>query len=207
MIETRIASHLSIDSMILAASDRSGTKFSMSASVLMEDDRVSLAETESSAHEHNPLRHNACDACPGCQDVCAEESCRACAGKAMEPTADVSESRPPLCIEIPCNKGNKGVATYTMCQVKRHNTAESAWIIAGNDVYDITSYVEIHPGGASCLLRRAGGRKDCSEDFKFHSTRGQKAWTKYKIGRLVECCPTTEQPTAKSTPWWMYWNQ
>ena len=99
---------------------------------------------------------------------------------------------------------------YTLCQVKEHNTMDSAWILVGTDIYDVTSYLQEHPGGANSLLRRAGGVKDCTEDFHFHSKRGRKMWDKFKIGRLGECgaseTTTTRRRTPKS-PWWMYWNQ
>jgi len=43
-----------------------------------------------------------------------------------------------------------------------HNVPKDAWIIVDNKVYDITSYVDSHPGGDS-ILNYIGG--DSSEGF------------------------------------------
>lgn len=32
--------------------------------------------------------------------------------------------------------------TYTMSEVKKHNTADSLWIVIHNKVYDVTAYKE-----------------------------------------------------------------
>mmetsp|Transcript_9445 Transcript_9445/g.23033 ORF Transcript_9445/g.23033 Transcript_9445/m.23033 type:complete len:180 (+) Transcript_9445:89-628(+) len=116
-----------------------------------------------------------------------------------------SRAQQTPCIDLPnCFTNSKGVAMYTMSEVKRHNHTKSAWIVAGKDIYDITSYLGVHPGGSSSLLRRAGGAKDCTEDFKFHSKKGQRQWDQFKIGRLVQL---QEERKDKPKAWWTYWNQ
>mmetsp|Transcript_33787 Transcript_33787/g.70233 ORF Transcript_33787/g.70233 Transcript_33787/m.70233 type:complete len:182 (+) Transcript_33787:108-653(+) len=181
--------------MIVTNSNRSHITVNRVSGYGKEVGRVSSAETEFIAHASD--RHGECDACPNCMDTCYQ-CCAICSEKSSLQTAG-----PPGCIEIP---RHKDVATYTMCQVKRHNSAESAWIVAGQDIYDITSYLDIHPGGAMSLLRRAGGAKDCTEDLKFHSRRGQRKWDEFKIGRLVEC-GSGDQRRAKPAPWFLFWNQ
>ena len=75
-----------------------------------------------------------------------------------------------------------------MCQVRRHNHADSAWIVAHNHViYDVTDYLKAHPGGADCILRKAGGVQDCAVDLAFHSKRGRKAWENYRVGTVRQC--------------------
>jgi len=54
-------------------------------------------------------------------------------------------------------------------------------------VFDVTYYLEDHPGGDRCLIRRAGGVLDSSEDFDFHSKRGKATWRRFQIGELVSC--------------------
>jgi cytochrome b involved in lipid metabolism len=73
----------------------------------------------------------------------------------------------------------------SMEEINKHNTLEDCWIIAKNKVYNATPFISIHPGGIKSILRRAGGVKDCSIDFDFHSTNGRKVWQKYQIG-IVE---------------------
>jgi cytochrome b involved in lipid metabolism len=36
-------------------------------------------------------------------------------------------------------------------EVAQHNNISDAWIIVDNKVYDVTSYVDEHPGGTSIL--------------------------------------------------------
>jgi len=48
--------------------------------------------------------------------------------------------------------GPKG---YTREEVAQHNTREDCWIILGDKVYDITMYIDYHPGG-DIILEAAG---------------------------------------------------
>lgn len=51
-----------------------------------------------------------------------------------------------------------------MAEVKQHNTAEDAWMVLGGRVYNITPYLNFHPGGADILVKAAG--RDGSALFK-----------------------------------------
>jgi cytochrome b involved in lipid metabolism len=71
---------------------------------------------------------------------------------------------------------------YSINEIKKHNTINDCWIYANDNVYDITNFIKIHPGGSNCLLKKAG--TDCSYDFEFHSKNGKKIWDRYKIGKI-----------------------
>ena len=45
---------------------------------------------------------------------------------------------------------------YTLQEVRTHNTPESLWLIIENNVYDVTSFLEEHPGGKKPFLKYAG---------------------------------------------------
>ncbi|KKA28554.1 hypothetical protein TD95_002230 [Thielaviopsis punctulata] len=49
-------------------------------------------------------------------------------------------------------------------EVEKHNSAKSCYMTIGNKVYDVTDFVEDHPGGADLVLEYAG--KDVSEILK-----------------------------------------
>lgn len=98
------------------------------------------------------------------------------------------------------NKNGDGCQFYTRCQIRRHNTVHSAWLVAGDKIYDATEYLSQHPGGEYSILKKAGGACDCTEDFQFHSKSGRKVWEKYFVGR-VKPCPGS--PEARQ--WWMFW--
>jgi len=61
-------------------------------------------------------------------------------------------------------------------------------------VYNVTKYLEDHPGGEEVLLDRGG--KDATEDFEDvgHSNEARKALNKYEIGML----PPSERTAASS---------
>ncbi|KAL6900636.1 hypothetical protein ACP4OV_005312 [Aristida adscensionis] len=62
------------------------------------------------------------------------------------------------------NSGANGMTSkvYTKEDVSKHNTRKDCWIIIKDKVYDVTSYVEEHPGG-DAILNNAGG--DSTEGF------------------------------------------
>jgi L-lactate dehydrogenase (cytochrome) len=41
-------------------------------------------------------------------------------------------------------------------QVWKHNTKESCWVIVHGQVYDVTDFLDRHPGGSAVVLRHAG---------------------------------------------------
>ena len=41
-------------------------------------------------------------------------------------------------------------------QVTEHNSRESCWVIVSGEVYDVTEFLDDHPGGAASILRCAG---------------------------------------------------
>lgn len=46
--------------------------------------------------------------------------------------------------------------TLTRAEVELHNTEESCYVTLGNNVYDVTEFVEGHPGGPEFILKYAG---------------------------------------------------
>ena len=77
--------------------------------------------------------------------------------------------------------------SYSLCEIRRHRTLASCWLVAKGQVYDVTPYLSSHPAGAIAIARKAGGQ-DCSEDFEFHSGKAQKMWKNLRIGS-VKACP------------------
>mmetsp|Transcript_4467 Transcript_4467/g.6491 ORF Transcript_4467/g.6491 Transcript_4467/m.6491 type:complete len:180 (-) Transcript_4467:145-684(-) len=146
-------------------------------------------------HEHNFHNHAQCDACPCCRDTCDNaNSCIPCQKKrnaTTMPRMHESSSNLLALLSSICSgespENNNAQKTYTMCQLKRHNHAESAWILVGDTIYDATPYIRSHPGGTETILRKSGGAADCTEDMRFHSGRAQREWRKFKVGTLVAC--------------------
>ncbi|KAK6938463.1 Moybdenum cofactor oxidoreductase, dimerization [Dillenia turbinata] len=79
---------------------------------------------------------------------------------------------------------NTSSNTFSMSEVKKHNSAESAWIIVHGHVYDCTRFLKDHPGGTDSILINAG--TDCTEEFDaIHSDKAKKLLEDYRIGELI----------------------
>ncbi|PNS20700.1 Acyl-CoA dehydrogenase [Sphaceloma murrayae] len=75
----------------------------------------------------------------------------------------------------------------TKKEVAEHSTVEKGlYIIIDNGVYEMSGFVDEHPGGAK-ILKRVGG-KDASKQFwKYHNEGVLKKYTpKLKIGEVKE---------------------
>lgn len=58
----------------------------------------------------------------------------------------------------------KGLQKYSMSEVAKHTVSSgSIWTVYKGKVYDITMYLDYHPGGKEILETVAG--KDCTESF------------------------------------------
>jgi cytochrome b involved in lipid metabolism len=56
---------------------------------------------------------------------------------------------------------------YSPEEVLQHSSASDCWVVLNEWVYDITQYLDFHPGGKSILLSVAG--RDCTAQFnKYH---------------------------------------
>jgi len=76
---------------------------------------------------------------------------------------------------------------YTLSQVADHKTEEKGlWVVVDGTVYDVTKFLDEHPGGPKILKRTAG--KDASKQFwKYHNEHVLKKYgDKLKIGTVKE---------------------
>ncbi|MBN3270811.1 CYB5 protein, partial [Polyodon spathula] len=76
------------------------------------------------------------------------------------------------------------VKYYTLEEINRHSSSKDVWIIIHDKVYDITSFLEEHPGGEEVLLEQAA--TDATENFEDvgHSTDAREMLKQYFIGEL-----------------------
>ncbi|XP_059900560.1 cytochrome b5 [Gadus macrocephalus] len=78
----------------------------------------------------------------------------------------------------------EAVKYYRLSEIEEQNTFKSTWIIINNNVYDVTKFLEEHPGGEEVLREQAGG--DATESFEDvgHSTDAREMAADMKIGEL-----------------------
>jgi cytochrome b involved in lipid metabolism len=85
-------------------------------------------------------------------------------------------------------------------ELAQHKDAKSIWLAIHDKVYDVTKFLEEHPGGEEVLLEQGG--KYSSEQFEDvgHSTDARELMEQYEIGELAEGDRETKSSGKKTTP-------
>uniref|UniRef100_A0A2S2NIQ7 Cytochrome b5 n=1 Tax=Schizaphis graminum TaxID=13262 RepID=A0A2S2NIQ7_SCHGA len=95
----------------------------------------------------------------------------------------------------------KEVKKYSLAEVAANANATNPWIVINDCIYDVTEFLNDHPGGEEVLLEQAG--KDATEEFEDvgHSSDAREVMQKYKIGELIEEDKRqNKKPVKKPTP-------
>ncbi|MGD9755171.1 MAG: cytochrome b5 domain-containing protein, partial [Acidimicrobiia bacterium] len=93
--------------------------------------------------------------------------------------ADYAEAQQPIAA---------GNLILSMDEVRRHATPEDCWTVVDGTVYDMTSFIERHPAGASDIVEYLCG-KDGTADFRGeHGGQGEpEKWlATLEIGSLAD---------------------
>lgn len=91
--------------------------------------------------------------------------------------------------------------SYTSAEVAKHNTGTDCWSVVGGNVYDLTSYVSSHPGGASVIKAICG--KDGSAAFAGQHSGASKpanVLASYKLGVLASGAGASAPLPAATVP-------
>eukprot|EP01087_Luapelamoeba_hula_P012347 TRINITY_DN3431_c2_g1_i1.p1 TRINITY_DN3431_c2_g1~~TRINITY_DN3431_c2_g1_i1.p1 ORF type:complete len:143 (+),score=35.15 TRINITY_DN3431_c2_g1_i1:82-510(+) len=95
---------------------------------------------------------------------------------------------------------------YTKEEVAKHNTPEDLWMVVQGRVYNVTPFLEEHPGGDGVLLDNAGVDSTEAFDDVGHSADATELMHTYYVGDLAGADPaplakkTAATSTAASTP-------
>ena len=86
-------------------------------------------------------------------------------------------------------------------EVKKHNSAIDCWSIIDGNVYDLTNWVESHPGGNERITAICG--KDGTSSFlgkHSNSNSAKSQLNRFELGKLVVAATTaTPTPTTQAT--------
>ncbi|XP_037671655.1 cytochrome b5 type B [Choloepus didactylus] len=103
------------------------------------------------------------------------------------------------------------VTYYRLEEVAKRNSSEEIWLVIHGRVYDVSSFLNEHPGGEEVLLEQAG--LDASESFEDvgHSSDAREMLKEYYIGDVHPSDIKTESgskdPSKNNTyqSCWSYW--
>jgi cytochrome b involved in lipid metabolism len=78
--------------------------------------------------------------------------------------------------------------TIPLCQVITHNNSNTGyWLHDGKHIYNITDYLNKHPGGRAILINRNAAGKSIKPDIAFHSKAAEALMETYIIGSVGKC--------------------
>ena len=70
-----------------------------------------------------------------------------------------------------------------MHEVSKHKTVDDCWVVAHGKVYNITEFVQKHPGGKFVIKSNAG--RDVSRHFDNHPKKAHIIWENYLMERFL----------------------
>ncbi|KAF9581740.1 fatty acid alpha-hydroxylase [Lunasporangiospora selenospora] len=91
------------------------------------------------------------------------------------------------------------MAVYSNAEVQKHASEDSCWVIYSNNVYDMTSFVQDHPGGEDYILDHAG--QDVTDIMKdeashSHSEGAYEMMEDFLLGSLAADSASTATTSA-----------
>ncbi|KAI9930551.1 hypothetical protein ASPWEDRAFT_132041 [Aspergillus wentii DTO 134E9] len=99
--------------------------------------------------------------------------------------------------------------TFARAEVAQHNSEDSVWCIIDHRVYDLTDFLDAHPGG-SVVLNQVAGKDATTEFYNLHR---QEVLDKYRdlcIGTIegekpevIESVPGSLSPVPYAEPLWL----
>ena len=92
---------------------------------------------------------------------------------------------------------NGSKRAMTMEEVSTHNKPDDMWMVLHGKVYDVTKFLEDHPGGTDIMIENAG--MDVTNQFEemSHSKEARLQATQFHIGDIEGYIPE-DRPVARS---------
>lgn len=123
---------------------------------------------------------------------------------ALIPTAVAPENITPTPTPTPTTIPSTQIPStgITAAEVAVHNTRTDCWVIFENKVYNVTSYISSHPGGASAITAYCGADLTAAFVAQGHSQNARSLFANYYVGDLSTSTtpPTTTTPSSTTVP-------
>ncbi|XP_038891897.1 cytochrome b5-like [Benincasa hispida] len=109
------------------------------------------------------------------------------------------QSDPP----IQFHEMGSGEKVFSLKEVAEHNNHKDCWLIISGKVYDVTKFLEDHPGGDDVMLSATG--KDAIDDFEDVSDNAREMMDQYYVGEID--ASTIPKKVAYTPPKQPHYNQ
>ncbi|CAH8299039.1 unnamed protein product [Eruca vesicaria subsp. sativa] len=89
---------------------------------------------------------------------------------------------------------------FTLAEVSQHTSNKDCWIVIDGKVYDVTKFLDDHPGGDEVILTSTG--KDATDDFEDvgHSSTAKAMLDEYYVGDIDSATVPTKTKFVPPTP-------
>ncbi|KAH8654945.1 cytochrome b5 reductase-like protein [Tricladium varicosporioides] len=87
-----------------------------------------------------------------------------------------------------------------LSEVQKHQSKEDLWIIIHHNVYNVTKYLEDHPGGADSLLEVAGQNATVAFEDVGHSEDARETMAQFLVGRVEGMSEDDDEDQQLSMP-------
>lgn len=87
-----------------------------------------------------------------------------------------SQQTPPL--------KNTPTTSYILSDVSAHNSASSCWMVVNKNVYDVTTFINSHPGGSTILQGCGIDATSLFDSISKHRGQATSVLSQYLIGIL-----------------------
>lgn len=186
--------------------DDSGYSVFARSSLDLSRDKKPASQPRARAHSVAAVARataHTCDACIGCNDVCGNTKCFFCAQKEYQlrrafaassedatPRGSSKTRRPQWEHRFESSQSSSlhnVDRKYSSCEVMRHQSKKSCWVVADGNVYDVTDLLSSHPGGMNALLEAALKGTDCGPIMAKHPSSARRVLANYRLGAFYKC--------------------
>jgi hypothetical protein len=103
------------------------------------------------------------------------------------PSTYVSETPAgSVTVDTTTGQTSSSTPTFTMAQVAEHNSITSCYSVINTSVYDLTMWVNMHPGGKQAILSLCGINGTNAFMNQHHGgAKFMNILARYKIGNLI----------------------
>lgn len=114
--------------------------------------------------------------------ACSSGTAATTSAPAPATSSAATSARPSASASAPASASN---ATYTMAQVATHNSQQDCWAVIDKNVYNLTQWINRHPGGPDKIIPLCG--TDATSNFHGQhddQSRPNEQLATFKVGTV-----------------------